>query len=62
VVANLAPVNVKLLVTLNTPQDSGRVRARGVTVLAEYPNSFLVLATQAQRQQLVASNGATLTP
>src|SRR5262249_14435117 len=53
-VANIAPVSVKLLVTLHTPQDADRVRATGVKVLADYPDTLLVRATPAERQLLQA--------
>jgi serine protease AprX len=51
-VANLTPISAKLLVTLKAPEEAARVRATGVEVLAEYPDTLLVRATAAQKQQL----------
>src|SRR5262249_38402474 len=55
-VANIAPVTVKLLVTLKSPQDADRVRATGAKVLAEYPDTLLVRATATERQHLQAEH------
>src|SRR5262247_3515528 len=55
-VANITPISSKLLVTLQTPEEAERVRATGAEVLAEYPDTLLVQATTAQKQQLEAEH------
>ncbi len=42
----------KLLVTTRTAEDAARVRETGAAVLAEYPDTLLVRATDEQERRL----------